>query len=391
MSTSTAATITRDTLSDFAGEIFSSMPRVDQRRWAEVYLRGLLVVEGKKSVRRISEDILSVPAHQSLQQFINQSPWEWEPVRAHLARYVSEEETPKAWVLSRVAIPKRGERSVGVERRFLPEVSRTVNCQIGLAVDLAVPSGNLPVNWRLLMPAKWLTDSTLRESAYIPREVRANPEWADFVAMLTELEFQWKARRVPVVADLCHLTEIPQFVTEMTSRGFDFSFEVDGSLEVLDSAGQRRPVRTVHAARGAFKRAGSALEALGRWCCQTSAPCGHRDPMKVVSSLVTLPDDGRRPRGGQGLSVRLLTEVSPSGLAKHSWITNLREHRVDEIVALSRLAQRSKDNTTAMESSFGLRDFEGRSYRGWHHHMTMVSAAYAFHRLVGRSLPSAPE
>ncbi|MFK4273843.1 transposase, partial [Streptomyces milbemycinicus] len=65
--------ITRDALSDFAGEIFSSMSRVDQRRWGEVYLRGLLVVEGKKSVRRISEDVLSIPAHQSLQQFINQS------------------------------------------------------------------------------------------------------------------------------------------------------------------------------------------------------------------------------------------------------------------------------------------------------------------------------
>ncbi|MFI1126839.1 IS701 family transposase [Streptomyces hygroscopicus] len=387
---STAAMITRDALSDFAGEIFSSMSRVDQRRWGEVYLRGLLVVEGKKSVRRISEDVLSIPAHQSLQQFINQSPWEWEPVRAHMARYVSKEETPKAWVLSRVAIPKRGERSVGVERRFLPEASRTVNCQIGLAVALAVPSGNLPVNWRLLMPAKWLTDSTLRESAYIPRDVRANPEWVDFVAMLDELEFQWDVCRVPVVADLRHLAEVPELVTELTDRGLDFSFEVDGSLEVLDTAGQRRPVRTVHAARGAFKGAGSALESLGRWCRQTSASCGHRDTMKVVSSLVTLPDNGRRPDGGQGLRVRLLTEVSPSGLAKHSWITNLREHRVDEIVALSRLAQRSKENMKAMENRFGLRDFEGRSYRGWHHHMTMVSAAYAFHRLADRALPTPP-
>ncbi|KIF66971.1 hypothetical protein HY68_34765 [Streptomyces sp. AcH 505] len=386
MSTSTAATTTRDALSDFAGDVFRSMSRVDQRRWAEVYLRGLLVVEGKKSVRRISEDVLSVPAHQSLQQFINQSPWEWEPVRAHIARYVSQGEPAKAWVLSRVAIPKRGDRSVGVERRFLPEAGRTVNCQIGLSVALAVPSGNIPVNWRLLMPSKWLADSALRESAYIPDDVRANVEWIDFVAMLDELESQWEVGRVPVVADLTHLAEVPEFVTELTARGIDFSFEVDGSLEVLDSAGQRRPARTVHAARSAFKRAGSAL-ALGRWCGQASAPCGHRDTMKVVSSLVTLPGP-TGSRGGQGPQVRLLTEVSPSGTAKHAWITNLSGHRVDDIVALSRLTQRSKENTRTMEHSFGLRDFEGRSYRGWHHHMTMVSAAYAFHRLADRR-PSA--
>ncbi|MGW4983684.1 IS701 family transposase [Streptomyces mirabilis] len=383
MSTSTAAIVTRDALSVFAGEIFSSMPRVDQRRWAEVYLRGLLLVEGKKSVRKISEDILSIPAHQSLQQFINQSPWEWEPVRASMVRYATNAETPQAWVLSRIAIPKRGDRSVGVERRFLPEASRTVNCQLGLTVALAVPSANIPVNWRLLMPEKWLTDRTLRESAYIPQGVRANPEWADFAAMLEELELHWQARRVPVVGDLRHLTATDQLVGELLNRGLDFTFEVDGSLVVVDAAAHPREARSVHAARGAFRRAGTALDFLGRWCGPSTDACKQvKAPMKVVSAVVTFP--GAR-RGGSERRVRLLTELSPSGAPKRFWITNLMGHRVDEIIALSRLAQRSKENLQALEERFGLRDFEGRSFRGWHHHMTMVSAAYAFDRLSSRA------
>jgi hypothetical protein len=379
MSVSPGAVITRDALSVFAGELFSSLPRVDQRRWAEVYLRGLLLVEGKKSVRRISEDILSLPAHQSLQQFINQSPWEWDRVRADLVRYIEAADKPQAWVVSRASIPKRGDRSVGVERRFLHEAGRVVNCQIGLIVSLAVPSANLPVNWRLLLSERWLSDETLRESAYIPEGVRANPEWADFVEMLDELR-SWKTGRAPVVGDLRHLAGADRLVTALADRGVDFAFEVDGSVSLLDGTPQLQDMRSSRPARSALRCAGSALEFLGARRWHGSPPDASKQPLKIVSSMVKL-SGGLGRRHGSPRRIRLLTELTSAGAPVRFWLTNLTDHRVDEVLALSRLAGRSRPSVQALEERFGLRDFEGRSFRGWHHHMTMVSAAYAFDRL----------
>ncbi|MDJ0466752.1 transposase [Streptomyces sp. H27-C3] len=375
MSVSPGAVITRDALSDFAGELFSSMPRVDQRRWAEVYLRGLLLVEGKKSVRRISEDILSLPVHQSLQQFINQSPWGWDPVRADLVRYIENTQRPQAWVISRAAIPKRGDHSVGVERRFLHEAGRVVNCQIGLMVSLAVPSANLPVNWRLLLSDRWLVQESLRESAYIPDGVRANPEWVDFIEMLDELG-SWKAGPAPVVGDLRQLAGADRLVAEMAQRELDFAVEVDGSLRLPDGSSQLQDLRSSHPARNALRCAGSALEFLGgrRW--HGSASDDAKQQVKIVSSIVRLSSGH-----GAARRIRLLSELSPTGAPVRFWLTNLMDHRVDEVLALSRLAVRSKASAQALEEQFGLRDFEGRSFRGWHHHTTMVSAAHAFDQL----------
>ncbi|MEU0688406.1 IS701 family transposase [Streptomyces uncialis] len=377
---SPGAVATRDALSVFAGDLFSSMPRVDQRRWAEVYLRGLLLVEGKKSVRRISEDILSLPAHQSLQQFINQSPWEWDRVRADLARYIGSVERPQAWVVSRAAIPKRGERSVGVERRFLHEAGRVVNCQVGLIVSLAVPSANIPVNWRLLLSGRWLNDPDLRASAYIPEGVGSRPEWAGFIEMLDELG-SWHGTRAPVVGDLRQLRGAERLVTELDERETGFVLEVDRSLESLSGLPRPRGTRPSHPAREALRCCtASGLGQLGGRGWQGSPAEGSRSQLKVVSSMVDLlGGPGRRtaPR-----RVRLLTELSPAGTPTRFWLTNLTGHRIDEALALSRLAERSKGSLRALEERFGLRDFEGRSFRGWHHHMTMVSAAYAFDRLA---------
>ncbi|MFJ8312055.1 MULTISPECIES: IS701 family transposase [unclassified Streptomyces] len=374
---STAALFTRDAIAQFAGDVFASMPRVDQRRWAEVYVRGLLLVEGKKSVRRISEDILVQPAHQSLQQFINQSPWEWEPVRARLVQYIESLSSPQAWVLGRTVIPKRGQRSVGVERRFLPEAGRVVNCQIGSSVSLATQGGNIPVNWRLLLPERWLADPALTQSAYIPDGIVAHPEWRELLAMLIEMQFRWGAAPVPVIGDLRYLEDAGRLIRALADRGMDFALEVNGSLEILDGM----PVRDASAGRSgrcAFDRAATALEHFRVLCARRlrspAAPDRHHP--KVVSSTVRLP--AGNPASDR---VRLLSELSSRGVPTRFWVTSLTEQSIADVMNRIRLQHGSQADLRVLEEDFGLRDFEGRSFRGWHHHMTMVSAAYTFNRI----------
>ncbi|MDT0306638.1 transposase [Streptomyces sp. DSM 44917] len=367
--------IARDPIASYAGEVFCGLPRVDQRRWAEVYLRGLLSVEGKKSVRKIAENILAMPAHQSLQQFINQSPWRWAPVRALLARYVQSVAPPQAWVLSRVVIPKRGDRSVGVERQFLPEAGRMVNCQIGLAVSLVTPASSLPVNWRILLPKSW-EGQRIRKAAHIPDHVEPRPEWLEAAGMLEEMSERWGLMRVPVVASARQTGNGTALLRELAARDLPFLVEVAEPPE--PAAVPHAPRSRSRFARGPLEKVITAREYLHaltghrHHAVPVASPAARRS--FVRSSLTKIP----AANGAPPKAARLLTEIAPGGQAVRFWVTNLMDHRIDDLMALARLEPRSREDMQKLEQNFGLRDFEGRSFRGWHHHMTMVSAAYVF-------------
>src|SRR5881409_1602854 len=103
----------RARLVEFASEMFESMARKDQRRWGEVYLRGLMLDGKRKSIEPMAAR-LPDGDEQCLQQFVNQSPWECAPVRRALARRMSRELEPVAWVIDDTGFPKQGKMSVGV-------------------------------------------------------------------------------------------------------------------------------------------------------------------------------------------------------------------------------------------------------------------------------------
>src|SRR4051794_3577590 len=153
----------------FAERVFEGLLRVDQRRWAQAYMQGLLTTPGKKSVRRLASAISPEPAvSQSLHQFVNASPWDWMPVRAELSRWVEQEMTPRAWVIGQAVLRKRGEHSCGVHRRFLASTGRSVTCQVGVGMFLSSYDHAAPVDWRLLLPGSWTKDPERRVRTRIP-------------------------------------------------------------------------------------------------------------------------------------------------------------------------------------------------------------------------------
>src|SRR5271170_4170914 len=107
----------RGRLEAFAAEMFDSMARKDQRRWGEVYLRGLMLDGRRKSIEPMAAR-LEDGDEQCLQQFVNQSPWRWEPVLRRLAVRMSSEIAPEAWVLDDTGFPKLGKHSVGVAPQY---------------------------------------------------------------------------------------------------------------------------------------------------------------------------------------------------------------------------------------------------------------------------------
>ncbi|WP_435174209.1 transposase [Actinacidiphila sp. bgisy145] len=121
-------------LSSFSREIFLDLARADQRRWAHIYLRGILSASGKKTIRNIAGPRASLSDAQSLRQFINQSTWSWESVARRCTPVVSSRMSPELWVLDSVFIRKRGEASVGAGRWFVRRLGRTINGQMSVGL-----------------------------------------------------------------------------------------------------------------------------------------------------------------------------------------------------------------------------------------------------------------
>ncbi|WP_327069966.1 IS701 family transposase [Kitasatospora sp. NBC_01302] len=375
-----------DSFSTFTEELFGHLPRADQRKWANGYLQGLLRTPGKKTVRRLAATVFDSPtASQSLHQFVNSSPWPWEPARAGLTHWSARRLPLRAWSLGAAVLPKRGDRSVGVHRRFDPALGRTVNCQLGLGLFLAGGRHSIPVEWRLFLPAHWSEEPALREGARIPDATRHEPLWAQAVDLVDTLAARTPLPPVPVVADLVGFLSPTQLLDALDARERDFVLSAPTDLPVLASGGRLGgpgdPGPTVVSRAHHVLGIGRTREPLP---ITVATPDGGRRQLCVRSALVRLPQD-RPGTGSTQRTYRLFAAREPGEpWPAKVWISNLVHRRVDELLTLAHLAAGTACAVRALEDDFGLLDFEGRSFPGWHRHLTLVSAAYAHHRLGWR-------
>lgn len=397
--TRTRALVAGDTtLDEFTERLFGHLPRADQRRWARVYLQGLLTTPGKKSVRRLAASVTDSPtASQSLQQFINASPWDWDPARTELLRWVEERHTVHAWTIGQAAFPKRGEHSVGVHRRFDPDAGRIVNCQYGFGLFLALGAASAPVDWRLVLPENWSADPALRRRARISPEVAHQTPESLVLELIDSISARTSSVRAPVIADFSRLSGAAALIGTLARRGLDFLVSVPPTLEV-SAAGlthgaepARTPVRTPlrtpvrrppertplrATTAGDFARLGNTSHP---YAAQLAGPAGRPQRLRIHSGLVRLPG-GETGVPGAHQTYRLFGERRPGpGLRGGPvWLTNMSRHRMDDLLFLVRQSAQTAASLGTLADEFGLLDFEGRSFPGWHHHMTLMSAAFAY-------------
>lgn len=326
--------------------VFGRLPRADQRRWAEAYLRGLLTTHGKKSLRRMAESArLSPTAWQSLQQFVNDSSWQWRPVRDDLADWVARRTPVRAWTLAPLVIPRGGHLSAGVHRRFDPVRGRTVNCQYALGLFLTTDAGDFSVDWQLYLPRRWTDEPRLRSRARIP-EPAAHRSAVELSLDMVDRRSRTGFRPLPVLVG-----PDAQLDTTALVRGLD----ARGHLWIV-----ALPEGTVcPAARRAGRRAVVSAVPVGGAAHGLLAPAAAPE------------------------RTRLLVDENPTGVSRpgRTWLTNLPPERHEEALAL--IAAHSGPATGAAELDLGMADFAGRSYPGWHRNATLVSAALA-HRGLGR-------
>lgn len=380
--------ISDDARNEFCRDVFGSLPRSDQRRSAELYMRGLVGGKGRRSIRRIATEVAGERSDQALQQFVNQSPWNPQPVRQRLAELLATAVEPVAWVVDEVAFAKHGRYSAGVERQYVSSLGKVSNCQLGVAVSLATAQSSAPVNWRLTLPPSWDGDETKRTRAHVPTHEFHRPQWQYLVDALDDMTVDWGVPVAPVVADAQHSNSVDALLSELDSRGLEYLLQVSRNLRVRCGTNPVRDRATsmltgrVGVLREIVQIAAGAERQTVIW--RDAPEARSRRSQFVIVPVVTTPgDDQQRGRGLARSTPRSLLAEWPLGRPepKMYWITNIPHARIPDLVALAKLRARVRHDLEELRRSFGLCDYEGRSFAGWHHHVTLASAAYILHLL----------
>ncbi len=346
-------------LDELCTVLFQSLRRADQRSRGAEYLRGLLATPGRKSIRNIAA--ATGGPEQGLHHFVSDSTWDWTPVRRTLAEFVVTHARPQAWVLRPMVIPKAGNQSVGVGRRFDPVLGHTLNAQQAVGVWAASESTSTPVSWRLHLSSSWLTDTRRRDRAAIPDE--AGPETVGDCAVEAFREVDGVAER-PVVLDAREM-DAATIVRRLVADDTPFVARVPNTLRLSAAV----PVLPGHGTdtvpadwlMGAIKD----LRRPVTWADPDGLP---RNALAAVAPVV-LSDVGE---------LRLLG-VADAGSAwpDELWLTTLPGASAGALLRLARLTQRVDRDFAEIAERVGIRDFSGRSFVGWHRHVTLASAAHA--------------
>lgn len=387
----------RGRLEQFAGEMFESMRRKDQRRWGGVYLRGLMLDGKRKSVEPMAAR-LEDGDEQCLQQFVNQSPWDWEPVRERLAVRMSAAIEPAAWMIDDTGFAKFGRASVGVARQYCGALGKVGNCQIGVSISAVTAQASCPLDWRLFLPAEW-DDDPRREACRVPDESRHEPKWKLALQMIDELS-DWGITPPPVLGDAAY-GDITELRLGLEERQIAYVLDVKGTTSALSEdiqplaarkSGPGRPPKPRY--RRPFSSVAALAAAAGEdafrqitWREGTRGPMTSRFlAIRVRPANIKL----RRADPDGELPVRWLLAEWPDAKDAPTdfWLSNLpADTMIERLVELAKLRWRVEQDYRELKDALGLDHFEGRSWAGWQHHVTLVSVAHGFLTLERQHRP----
>lgn len=371
----------------FAEQMYAPLVRCDQRAKAEQYVRGLLLEGRRKSIQPMAAR-LADGDEQGLQQFITDSPWEDTPVRRRLARRMTAEIAPEGWVIDDTGLPKDGRFSPGVARQYCGALGKTANCQVLVSVNAVTDKASCPLAWRLFLPPEWDIDAERRTKAKIPEGVRHREKWRLALDLLDEL-LGWGLERQVVQADGGY-GDISAFRVGLEQRRLEYVVQVKGatSAHPADAApvtpaykGTGRPPKPRYPDKPTNLRA-LALAAGPDAARPISWREGDRGPLtsRFIALRVRPANDAQRDDDGVLPERWLLAEwpASKDEPVKY-WLSNLpADTPLTRLVALAKLRWRVEHDYRELKQCLGLDHYEGRTYRGLHHHLTCVTVAHAF-------------
>jgi len=390
--------VDRSRFDAYVGRLAEAVGHADRHWPLEAYLTGLLLPGARKSVEpmaaRVDPRHVS-RAHQSLHHFVANAPWEERELLAVARDYgltQLERHAPVgAWVLDDTAIPKKGSHSVGVARQYCGVLGKEANCQVAVTLSLVNQTMSVPAAWRLYLPEPWAQDAKRRAEAGVPPEVVFLTK-----GQIALEEIDWLLAEdlppAPVVADPGY-GNATEFRDAISARGLSYVSGIKGNTSVWPPgreplapkpwSGRGRPPirvrRSVHHQPLSAREFAAALPKRAwktiRWREGTRGTLSSRF---AAGRVRPAHRDGLRtePRPVEWLLIEWpAREVEPTKY----WLSTVPED-VDlaELVSLAKIRWRVERDYQELKDELGLDHFEGRSWRGFHHHGVLCMAAYSF-------------
>jgi SRSO17 transposase len=417
----------RPRLLEFTAGMLGGLARSDQRAAGELYVRGLLADGRRKSMQPMAERLGA--DHQRLQQFITSSTWDYAAVRRNVARWFAASQPVEALVVDDTGFPKDGRSSPCVARQYSGTLGKIGNCQIGVSVHLVNEHASCAADWRLFCPQSWddcaAPDEVAaaairrrRDRARIPDEVRHTEKWRLALEMIDEMtgpggwgvleQITSAGGGRPVVVADAGYGDNTAFRLELTARGLQYALAVKGTTsayprdavpETIAYGGRGRPaVPRYRAAPLSLRQLALANADQVRpvtWRQGTRTTPGNPDAAMTSHFLAIRVRPANRdiPRADDGSLPQcwLLAEWPPEAEEPTDyWLSDLPGTTpIAELVRLAKIRWRIEHDYRELKTGLGLAHFEGRSFAGWHRHVTLAVLAQAFITML-RTDPKAP-
>jgi SRSO17 transposase len=369
-------------LAEFTGDIFTYLAYEGQRGYGQQYLRGLMLDGKRKSVEPMALR-LGVP-RQNLGHFVAQSTWDYSEVMRRVAARAAAVLQPSAWLIDDHPFVRYGHGTAGSIVQHCGERGQHL-CQVAVSVHAVSGRGSAPLHWRLFLPQGWAQDPARCAKAGIPPEVSHRTKQQLALDLLDELA-EWGLAPPLVIADSDYGTNVA-FRTGLTARGIPWLLAVNNDTTVLPATGapvtawaRRRPPM------GVAELAEANRYRAHRYIYRAKTADHPARSGWFVAIRVHIA--GIIERGHvAGTADRLLPERTlliqwkrkRRGDVFRSWITDLpADTPLAMLVKHATSRWHIETDYREMEQALGLGDYEGRTYRGFHHHVTLVSAAHLF-------------
>jgi len=395
-------------LRDYAAQFADDSPQATPAAWAGVYLEGPLLDGERKSVEPLSRRV-TLPAglssrdpEQARQQFVKQSPWDGQAVlrryRATLARAFASPEG--VFLFDDVSFPERGSHSAGVQRQYCGALGKTATCQVAVSVHYVAPKGHFPPDPRLYLPEAWLADEDRLDRAGVPEGER-RPLTKPEIAL--DLLDRVRAEGLPgsvAVADAGYGVS-RELRDGLAARGLRDVVGVTSDLVVFPDrpawvapppAANGRPQTRHRLADGSPPpiSVGELATRIKRRRVTWREGTKGKLAARFAWVRVWPGHDWREGKCAGADPVWLLIEEQADGTIKYALSNLPAETSCRKAVGLWKSRWPVEQGYQQLKEELGLDHFEGRSWRGFHHHAAMTFPAYGFLLLEKLAAPPAP-
>ncbi|MFM2278452.1 MAG: hypothetical protein RLZZ444_683, partial [Pseudomonadota bacterium] len=399
--TATEASVERQRRFDeYIGILAAALGHADRLAPLHHYCTGLIVPN--PSQRKSAEPMAAITSptrvraqHSSLLHFVGNSPWDdgdvLDAVRNYALPPLQAKQVDVALLVDDTGNVKKGKHSVGVARQYCGQVGKQENCQVAVSLTVANDFGSLPIAYRLYLPESWANDADRRKEAHIPDDVEflTKPE----IALLQIADaVRSGVPTGPVLADAGYGND-SKFRRGITDLKLSYCVGVqstttvwrpgEGPLPPAPPGPNGRPPTRLRRAPG---HEPLSLKDLAKALPQSSFKIvrwrdGTKGKMTSRFAAVRVRPANRDNRRKEPHPEEWLLIEWPQGEPEPTkyWLSTLPARMpLKELVRLAKLRWRIERDYQELKDEFGLDHYEGRKWRGFHHHATLCIAVYAF-------------